>query len=410
MPIYPRHIESQVRVALRDTRVVAVTGPRQSGKTTLVRRFTSNGRVYRTLDDRAILDAALNDPVAFIRDLRDGAVIDEIQRAPELLLAIKQKVDEDRRPGRFLLTGSANLATIPTVHESLAGRVETIPLYPLSQGELHRRRRMEFLNRVFRNEIPSNVEHVSADQLVQRVSQGGYPEALARRSERRRQDWYRAYVASIVDRDVPDVASLSKASHIPKLLQFAAQFAGRLLNVTEIGRSVGLDVKTADHYLQVLEQLFLVRRLQPWSINELSRLVKTPKLHFIDSGLLTALRGLTATRLRGDRALLGCLLEGFIFSELVKLIPISEERVTLYHYRDRDQYEVDFILENGEGQIVGLEVKAAASVVRKDFAGLDRLASIAGNRFVQGIVLYDGDQAISFGDKLRAAPLASIWA
>lgn len=169
-------------------------------------------------------------------------------------------------------------------------------------------------------------------------------------------------------------------------------------------------VKTADHYLYVLEQLFLVRRLLPWSVNELSRIVKTPKLHFIDSGLLTALRGHTMSRLQNDRALLGPLLEGFIFSELVKLIPLAQERVTLCHYRDRDQYEVDFVLENAEGQIVGVEVKAAASVVRKDFSGLDRLASVAGPRFVQGIVLYDGDESIAFGDKLRAAPIASIWA
>jgi uncharacterized protein len=409
MAVYPRQAESQIRVALRDTRVVTITGPRQSGKTTLVRRFVRQGRTYRTLDDRATLAAAKADPVAFIRDL-DRAVIDEVQRAPEILLAIKRSVDEDRRPGRFLLTGSANLSTISTVHESLAGRVETIPLYPLSRSEVLRRKEGKFLNAIFRGEVPSPVESVSPDALLQIVSQGGYPEALARRSERRRHDWYRAYVESIVDRDVPDVASLSKADHIPRLLQLAAQFAGCLMNLSEIGRSVALDSKTTDHYLRVLEQLFLVRRLQPWSINELSRIVKTPKLHFVDSGLLTALRGYTMARLRSERSLFGQLLEGFIFSELLKLIPGSDPLVNLYHYRDRDLHEVDFVLENAQGQIVGIEVKAAASVTRRDFSGLDRLASVAGKRFVQGIILYDGDQVLSFAMNLRAAPLASVWA
>jgi uncharacterized protein len=183
-----------------------------------------------------------------------------------------------------------------------------------------------------------------------------------------------------------------------------------LVNLSEIGRSVALDHKTTDHYLRILEQLFLVRRLQPWSRNELSRIVKTPKLHFVDSGLLTTLRGYTVGRLRTDRELLGPLLEGFIFSEILKLSSESEERVSLFHFRDRDQNEVDFVLENAKGQIVGIEVKAAASVTRRDFSGLDRLASVAGKHFVQGILLYDGEQPLSFADNLCAAPFASVWA
>jgi predicted AAA+ superfamily ATPase len=409
MPIYPRLAEARVRVALRDTRVVAITGPRQSGKTTLARRFARQGRVYATLDDPATLAAARSDPVAFIRGF-DRAVIDEAQRAPDILLAIKRTVDEDRRSGRFLLTGSANLSTIATVQESLAGRIETIPLFPLSRGELLRRKRMQFIDMVFRGEVPEPAEVVSQEGLIQIAVSGGYPEALARQTERRRQDWYRAYIGSIVERDVPEIASVAKPSQIPRVLQFAAHLAGGLVNLSEIGRSVALDHKTTDHYLRILEQLFLVRRLQPWSRNELSRIVKTPKLHFVDSGLLTALRGYTAARLRTDRELLGPLLEGFIFSELLKLSSESEERVGLFHFRDRDQNEVDFVLENANGQIVGIEVKAAATVTRRDFSGLDRLASVAGKRFVQGIVLYDGERPLAFADNLRSAPFASVWA
>ncbi|MEJ1960633.1 MAG: ATP-binding protein [Gammaproteobacteria bacterium] len=396
-------------MALRDTRVVAITGPRQSGKTTLVRRFARQGRTYVTLDDRATLAAARSDPVAFVRDL-DRAVIDEVQRAPEILLAIKRAVDEDKRPGRFLLTGSANLSTIKTVHESLAGRIETIPLYPLSRSEILKRKKTQFVTSIFGGQVPSPAETLTPNGIVQLIAGGGYPEALARRTERRRQDWYRAYVESIVERDVPEVTSLARPGQIPRLLQFAAQFAGRLVNLSEIGRSVALDHKTTDHYLQVLEQLFLIKRLQPWSRNELSRIVKTPKLHFLDSGLLTAMRGYTASRLRTERELLGPLLEGFVFSELLKLTSESEERVTLFHFRDRDQHEVDFVLENAQGQIVGIEVKSAASVTRSDFSGLDRLASLAGKHFVQGLVLYDGELSLSFADNLRAVPLASVWA
>lgn len=409
MPVYPRLAEHRIRLALRDTRVVAITGPRQSGKTTLARRFARQGRSYVTLDDPATVAAARSDPVAFIRDF-DRVIIDEVQRAPDLLLTIKRTVDEDRRPGRFLLTGSADLSTIATVRESLAGRIETIPLYPLSRSELIRRKGTQFIASIFRNEVPQPAEVISPDALVQLIAGGGYPESLARRTERRRQDWHRAYVESIVERDVPEIASLARPNQIPRVLQFAAQLAGCLVNLSEIGRSVALDHKTSDSYLRVLEQLFLVHRLQPWSRNELSRIVKTPKLHFMDSGLLTTLRGYSVARIRAHRELLGPLLEGFIFSELLKLSSVSEERVNLFHFRDRDQHEVDFVLENSRGDVVGIEVKAAASVTRRDFSGMDRLASIAGRSFAQGIVLYDGERSLSFADKLRAVPFASVWA
>jgi uncharacterized protein len=233
---------------------------------------------------------------------------------------------------------------------------------------------------------------------------------LKRRSERRRRDWYRAYINSIVERNLPEISNLAKPDQIPHVLKIAAQFAGQLTNLSEIGRSVGLDHKTADHYVRVLEQLYLVQRVQPWFRNELSRLVKTPKLHFIDSGLSTAMRGYSPSRLRADRTVFGALLESFVFSELLKLSAWTEERVMLFHYRDRDQLEVDFVLENSAGEIVGIEVKSAASVTRRDFLGLERVASAAGSAFKQGIVLYDGVQTLSFADNLGAVPLSALWA
>ncbi len=380
--MYLRIAEPQIRTALRDTRVVAISGPRQSGKTTLARRFAKLGRKYVTLDNQSTLAAAKSDPVAFIRSL-DRAVIDEVQRAPDLLLAIKQSVDEDRRPGRFLLTGSANLLTVKTIHESLAGRVEIVPLYPLGRSEQLGIKHPQFIAKAFRGAVPDSAEDLSKEKLSDWVAAGGYPEALKRRSERRRQDWYRAYIKSILERDLPEISNLAKPDQVPRVLQIAA--AGQLTNLSEIGRSVGLDHKTADHYVRVLEQLYLIQRVQPWFRNELSRLVKTPKLHFIDSGLLTAMRGYSLSHLRADRTLFGALLESFVFSELLKLSAWTEERVMLFHYRDRDKLEVDFVLENSAGEIVGIAFK-------------------------QGIVLYDGVQTLSFADNLRAVPLSALWA
>ena len=407
--MYPRFSETLVRSALRDTRVVAISGPRQSGKTTLVLRFVRQGRIYITLDNQSTLAAAKSDPVAFIREL-ERAIIDEVQRAPDLLLAIKQSVDEDPRPGRFLLTGSANLLTINTVNESLAGRVEVVPLYPLSRSEQLRSKIPEFISKIFRGQLPKPPESFSGSKLLQAVATGGYPDAIKRRAERRRNDWYRAYIKSIVERDVPEIAVVTNTDQIPRLLQLSARFAGQLINLSELGRTLGLDHKTVGHYLHLLEQMYLVQRVQPWSRNELSRLVKTPKLHFFDSGLLTSMRGYSVARLRSDRNLLGSLLETFVFSELVKSTAWTKERVSIFHYRDKDQVEVDFVLENARGQVVGIEVKAAASITRRDFAGLERLAAAAGSTFVQGILLYDGDQTLSFGERLRAAPFPTLWA
>ncbi len=407
--MYPRFAEKLVRTALRDTRVVAISGPRQSGKSTLARRFARQGRTYLTLDSQPTLAAAKNDPVAFISGL-DRVIIDEVQRAPELLLAIKQSVDEDPRPGRFLLTGSANLLAIRTVQDSLAGRVELIPLYPLGRSERLRARAPQFISKVFQGQLPPPAESLSGDKLLDLVTTGGYPDAVKRRAEGRRNDWYRAYIKSIVERDIPDVADIAGREQIPHLLEICARFAGQLTNLSELGRAIGRDHKTVGQYLRVLEQIYLVKVVPPWSRNELSRLVKTPKLQFIDSGLLTALRGYSTARLRSDRAPVGPLLESFVFSELIKGASWAKERVSIFHYRDKDQLEVDFVLENALGQIVGIEVKAAASVTQRDFSGLKRVASAAGSAFVQGILLYHGDQNLSFGQNIRAVPLSTLWA
>ena len=365
--LFHRFAADRVTVALKDTPVVMLIGPRQSGKTTLVRDLVAGDRAYVTLDDDTVLEGAREDPAGFMRGL-DRSTIDEVQRAPELLRAIKRSVDQDRRPGRFLLTGSANVLTLPTVSDSLAGRMAIVTLLPLSRAEI-RGRRPAFLQKAFTGALVKPPEKMIGDELVHAVLTGGYPEMLRRKEPGRRQAWARDYIRSIVQRDVRDIGDLDRLDRMPRLLQVLAHHSGQLTNFTQIGGQNGLDDKTTKKYVTILEQLFLVRRFEPWFSNRLKRLVKTPKLHFLDSGLLAAILGVTAERILRDRTVFGPLLEAFVFSEVLKQGTWLDETYTLSHYRDKDQDEVDIVIEDEAAGRVGIEVKAAATVNASDFKG-----------------------------------------
>lgn len=404
--LYPRFLIPRIEEALADTPVVLIGGPRQSGKTTLARQLAGR-RAFLTLDNEPTLLAAQADPIGLIRSY-DAMVIDEIQRAPGLLLAIKASVDADRRPGRFLLTGSANLMTLPMVADSLAGRIEHQVLLPLAQSEVAGAEGCrDWIDQVFAGRVPHPV--AGRDDLVERVLRGGYPEALARATPRRRQAWARQYVDMMLRRDIRDLVRLDKTEHLPRLLAMLAQVSGQLCNFSQLGGQIGLDHKTVGKYLAVFEQMFLMQRVPAWSGNRLSRLVKTPKLQFIDSGLLAALLEISEISPVLHRTRFGQLLESFVFGELLKYCTWSDRRYAMCFYRDKDQREIDFVLEDVQGRIVGIEVKAAASVGGTDFAGLRQLAASAGDRFAAGIVLYDGDTTLPFGPKLWAVPLGTLW-
>jgi predicted AAA+ superfamily ATPase len=405
--LFHRFAADRVTSALQDTPVVMVVGPRQCGKTTLVRNLKRAERAYLTLDDDTVLQGAREDPAAFVRSL-DRVTIDEVQRAPDLLRAIKQSVDQDRRPGRFLLTGSANVLTLPTVSESLAGRLEVVRLLPLSRAEI-RGRKPQFLQKAFAGSLVKPPESVIARELVRTVLTGGYPEMLRRPTPGRKQSWGRDYVGAIVQRDVHDIADVERLDQMSRLLRVLAHHSGQLTNFTQIGGQNNLDDKTTKKYIAILEQLFLVRRVEPWFRNRLKRLVKTPRLHFLDSGLLAAILGVTEERLGRDRTLFGPLLETFVFSEVLKQSAWLDEQVSLSHYRDKDQDEVDLVLENETAELVGIEVKAAATVSASDFKGLRKLADASGDALRLGLVLYDGENTIPFGDRLFAAPLSCLW-
>ena len=405
--MYPRFVEQQIKEALGDTRVVTLTGPRQAGKTTLVQRLAGTNMPFFTLDNATTLDAATKDPVGFIRNM-DRAIIDEVQRVPELLLAIKESVDNDQRPGRFILTGSANLMTLPRIADSLAGRMEMIRLLPLSQGEI-RGVKPTFLNDVLKGEVPAVRTPVFADKLLETVLAGGFPEAIKRKTWNRRQTWHLNYIDALIHRDVKDITQIYKIQQLHDLVQMASHYNGQLVNYSGIGSPLDMSHTITRKYLGILEQLFLIHKLNPWYSNQLKRLTKTPKLHFVDTGLLAALQGISIDMLQTDRQLFGPILETFVLTELLKLASWSGGRLEFSHYRDKEKNEVDIIMRNPSGFVVGIEVKASATVTTADFKGLRKLAAACNDRFSIGLVLYDHDKIIPFGDRLYAAPVSAIW-
>ena len=405
-----RNIEDSIRLAMSDTPVVLLNGARQTGKTTLAEMIAENtGAQYFTLDDAATLALAAGDPVGFIRNLSGPVVLDEIQKAPDLFPAIKLAVDKDRRPGRFLLTGSANVMTLPRLSESLAGRMEVIPLFPFSAGELAGQRE-GFLKRLFDGTLAEAKLLSAKDDLPARLVRGGFPEAVQRVADDRRAAWFASYISTLLQRDVRDLARVETLHALPNLLKLLATRASGLLNLADVGRDTSLPHTTLTRYLALLETVFLVHRLPAWSPNLGKRLVKAPKLHLVDTGLACHLVGADPRRLNEDRTWLGRILETFAVGELRKQVSWTDPRMTLYHFRTAAGSEVDVVLEKSNGSVAAVEVKASATVGTSDFAALQALRDPLGQRFQSGIVLYLGDQVIPFGDKLWLVPLPALWA
>ncbi len=281
-------------------------------------------------------------------------------------------------------------------------------MLPLARAEIDGQT-PSFLERLFDGKLESQTSAIVGDELVRLVLLGGFPEAIRRDNERRRQDWLRSYLASILTRDLRDIADIAKMTELPKFVQLLAEHSGQLVNFSQVGAGINVSYKTGQRYVGLLEQVYLIATVQPWFTNGLKRIVKTPKLHFLDSGLLAAVRGLTFDRVNADRAAFGAVLESFVFSEVLKLMTGSDLRLTPYHFRDGDMREVDMVLERDDGMIVGIEVKASATVRPGDFAGMKTLARVCGDRFAFGVVLYDGADVVPFGDRLAAAPLSCLW-
>jgi uncharacterized protein len=407
--IHPRLVESRINEALADTPVVLIHGPRQCGKTTLAQMVgEARGYAYFSFDDVVVLAAAQADPVGFVGDLPERTILDEVQRVPDLFTALKTAVDRSRTPGRFMLTGSANVLLVPKLADSLAGRIEILRLHPLAQAELVERP-PDFLVSLFGAGFKIGTWPRLQDELPKRIVAGGYPAALARGAPRRRAVWYRDYIETLVQRDVRDLARIRLLDALPRLLMLAAGQTARLLNVTDLAAPFQLSRPTIRDYITLLTRVFLLDELPPWHSNRLRRLIKTPKLHLGDTGLACALLGVDAAALQADRELLGQLLETFVFQELRRQASWQEENVTFYHFRDKDGVEVDIVLETVGQRVAGVEVKAAATVTASDFRGLRKLRQATGKRFAGGVVLYDGETMASFGDDLYAVPIRCLW-
>lgn len=403
-----RHLEAGAREALDDTRVVAINGARQSGKSTFVHELMKKrAGEERTLDDGSTLAAARGDPNRFVR--HDATLaIDEIQRAPELLLAIKAVVDRERRPGQFLLTGSARLLGLRKLPDALVGRMETLELWPFSQGELEQRTE-SFVDAVFADELrlPARSDE-SREAYVERVSRGGFPEAV-RRDEGRRARFFESYAHDLIDRDVTQLADIQRRDELHGLLRAMAMRCAQLIKSEHLATDSGLPVTTLQRYLTLFEEVFLLKRVPPWTPGGASRAVQMRKLLMVDTGLCAHLQGRTVKRLTKDDAALGPLLENFVLGELARQLGWAKERARLHHFRTRDGVEVDAVLEAADGRVVGVEVKSSETVRAEDFAGLRHLETKAGARFHHGIVLYAGSRTLGFGERLTATPIDSLW-
>lgn len=406
-----RNITQPLLDALSDNPVVLLNGARQTGKSTLAQWLLSSKfpARYLTLDDAGILAAARNDATGFLAGLDGPVVLDEVQRAPELFLAIKAEVDRNREPGRFLLTGSANVLLLPRISESLAGRMEILTLWPFSQGEIESLKE-RFVDIVFADALPP-LSDMTEDRtaLFARIIRGGYPEIQGRKNEQRRQAWFGSYITTILQRDVRDLAQIEGLTAMPGLLSLVAARVTSLLNFAELSRSLAMPQTTLKRYMAMMETTFLVQPIPAWSGNLGKRMVKSTKIILNDTGLMAHLLGINQRRLATDPSLAGPLLENFVAMELRKQITWGQIELHLFHFRTQTGQEVDIILEDTVGRVVGIEVKAASTIDSGDFKGLRALSQGLGSRFLRGLILYTGNVSIPFAKNLHAIPVDALW-
>jgi hypothetical protein len=395
--------------ALSDTPVVFLRGARQTGKSTLA-RFIANGPYpanYVTLDNAGILSAATADPSGFIAGLEKPAVIDEVQRVPALLLAVKEDVDRNREPGRYLLTGSADILTLPNVADALAGRMEVLTLWPLSIGEIEGDSKT-FIETFFADDFLQGSNPHPGFDVNESITLGGFPEPLQRPAQRRRQKWFDSYITTMLDRDIRDISQIQDLSAVPRLLELLAARTATLHNQSEVSRSCRIPNSTLSRYMAILQMTFLIQLLPAWSVNLGKRLVKAPKLFMLDTGLACHLLGMDAEGLRRGGQLAGRVFENFVVLELLKQASWAGQPLRLYHFRSHAGREVDVVIENYRREVVAVEVKRSATASSRDFAGLKTLREHLGKKFIRGLLIYTGEEAIPFAENLHALPISTF--
>lgn len=407
---YPRWQEKTLRHALTKRRIILLAGPRQCGKTTLVKAFKSATTIYRTLDDTLLLNAALTDPKGFIQHQDHLMIIDEVQRAPLLLPAIKQNVDENQTAGRFLLTGSANTHSLPGVTESLAGRVSKIRLRPLALGEIYSAL-PHFLEKAFQQRFAVAPEFDSKDAYLEAAFRGGFPEAHRFNNEKDRHSWHRDYIEALLERDLKDISLIRRKSGMEKLIIALAAWSSKFMNIQSIGTGLSITRPTIERYISALESLYIIERVNAWHNTDYARINGQDKLFMTDTGMMASLLRWRFDQVRLNGDINGKLLETFVFNQLSAHIDVHHHDYQLTHYRDAHKRKIDFIVEREDGALLGLEVKAASVIDKSAFKHLIWFRNtLVPHRVFTGIVLYTGDHIASFGDGLWAVPISSLWA
>ena len=410
MPLfYNRWQQHTVKRALKTRRVLLIGGARQCGKTTLAKELeTSEDINYLTLDDPATRRVAESDPQGFVQHYGKTLVIDEVQCVPDLLLAIKIKVDEDTRAGQYLLTGSVNLQSSPGVRESLAGRIRKIRLRPLSQGEILGIS-PDFLDRAFNRDFGQSKQAYGRNAMIDVSFRGGFPEVLPF-DDAERKLWHRDYVDALLDHDLRDIANIRRRNAMSELVRILAAWSGKFMDVSAIGAGLSISRPTIETYINALEALYLVERVSPWTYTDYGRVGNRSKLFMTDSGLMSSVLGWNREQVRMDVDRAGKLIETFMFNEIAALAGASYGRYSLFHYRDREKREIDFLVEREDHALLGIEVKAGSAIGKNDFRTLKWFKeNIVGDREFTGVVLYSGEFAGSMGNGLWAVPFGTIW-
>ncbi len=410
--MYYRKITHSLTEALADTPVIVLNGARQTGKSTLCQQLIEQN-IFKaqliTFDDPTILAAALQDTLGFLEDLQPHVILDEVQRVPEIFLSIKKLVDQDRKGRRFILTGSADVMTLPKVADSLAGRIEVHNLWPLSQDEI-RNKPSVFLKTLVSEEDKFQYDEITWKDIIQTMQVGGYPEAVRRTTESRRSKWYESYINSVLQKDIRELANIEGLIQIPNILQLIATRVGSTINMSDIARLSGVKNTTLQRYMALLKYVFLIVKIPAWTPNFEGQFVKSPKIYLNDAGLLCHLRGEGVDSLAENRTNAGHILENFVVMEIIKQLSWSDMFLKPYHFSIHKGAEIDLVLENNKKKLFGIEIKSSASLNEKDFSGLKRLAALTPAKFQKGIVLYTGEQVVKFGDRFYAVPVSALWA
>jgi hypothetical protein len=409
MDDFPRWRTQNVKEALKTRRVIVISGARQTGKTTLAKQILDKNCVFRPLDVNAFYESAVNDPTGFVANDSGTMVIDEIQKVKKLITEIKYVVDNNNRPGQYLLTGSADINSLPEVTESLAGRVKNMRLRPLTQGEILRKK-PSFLTKAFAADFPRQITGYDKKAIFDLAFRGGFPEVVRLDTQKDRKDWHNDYIAALLKNDLKDVANISRQDTLKDIIGILASWSGKFMDVSPVCSFLGLSRPALVSYINALETLFLFERVAPWIKTDYDRVGRSHKHYAGDTGFMAAVLGWNPDDILLDVDRSGKLMETFVFQELAVQVDL-DSAYSLYQYRDREKREIDFLVEREDGALIGIEVKASYSVSSDDFKHQRWFMEniIKGKKPYIGLVLYTGEQTLSFGENLQAVPISALW-